>query len=277
MTAEILLTASRGLSEEKPNLLVDGCVEDFNSAVDELIDSGILKRVLAQTEISYSNSLIESWWRILKNQWLYLNTLDSVNAVRSLVEFYVTEHNSQLPHSAFSGQNPDEIYFGTNENIPEQLREKRATARSARHGTNKPVASRVPKGQPHLQRELNSKNPLEFRPADSHSFLQFFERVLATKLLGTAVKYVWKQSTCDPTRKMDHVDRGERPKPGLPNRWFRRGCESGISSSSNGDNRTNQNGVAQETLQFVEPQTPVQSRNAHVRAQKHLRNSRRWL
>lgn len=132
VTAEILLNASRGLSEEKPNLLVDGGVENFNSAVDELIDSGILKRVLAQTEISYSNSLIESWWRTIKNQWLYLNTLDSVNAVESLVEFYVAEHNTHLPHSAFRGQTPDEIYFSTNDYIPEQLKENRATARSTR-------------------------------------------------------------------------------------------------------------------------------------------------
>ena len=131
-TAEILLNASQELSEEKPNLLVDGGVESFNSAVDKLIDSGILKRVLVQTEISYSNSLIESWWRILKKQWLYLDTLDSVNAVESLVEFYVAKHNAHLPHSAFRGQTSDEIYFGTNKDIPELLKEKRETARSAR-------------------------------------------------------------------------------------------------------------------------------------------------
>ena len=68
VTAEILLDTSRGLSEEKPNLLIDGGAENFNRAVDELVDSGILKRVLAQTEISYSKSQIESWWRALKNQ-----------------------------------------------------------------------------------------------------------------------------------------------------------------------------------------------------------------
>jgi hypothetical protein len=49
---------------------------DGNSAVDELIDSGLLTRLLAMTEITYSNSMIESWWRALKHQWLYLNTLD---------------------------------------------------------------------------------------------------------------------------------------------------------------------------------------------------------
>ena len=41
----------------KPMLLVDGGVENFNSAVDEVVESGLLERVLAQTEITYSNSL----------------------------------------------------------------------------------------------------------------------------------------------------------------------------------------------------------------------------
>jgi len=36
------------------------------SRIDELIDSGLLGRLLAMTDISFSNSLIESWWRSLK-------------------------------------------------------------------------------------------------------------------------------------------------------------------------------------------------------------------
>ena len=65
ITAELLLNAASGLIDEKPTLLVDGGVENFNSAVDQLVDSGLLRRLLAQTDISFSNSLIESWWRAL--------------------------------------------------------------------------------------------------------------------------------------------------------------------------------------------------------------------
>ena len=72
-------------------------------AVDEVVDSGMLKRILAQTEITFSNSMIESWCRVLKRQWLYLNTLDTVSTVRKLVAFYAEQHNSRLPHSAFMG------------------------------------------------------------------------------------------------------------------------------------------------------------------------------
>ena len=73
------------------------------------------------TEISFSNSLIESWWRTIKHQWLYLNTLDTVSRLEKLVAFYVDEHNTRLPHSAFRGQTPDEMYFGTGESIPGEI------------------------------------------------------------------------------------------------------------------------------------------------------------
>ena len=67
-TAGLLIDASKGLLGEKPTLLTDGGGENHNSAVDELIDSGLLTRLLAMTEITYSNSMIESWWRALKHQ-----------------------------------------------------------------------------------------------------------------------------------------------------------------------------------------------------------------
>ena len=136
-TADILLTASKGMSDCKPILLADGGVENFNGAVDELVGSGILNRVLAQTEITFSNSMIESWWRALKHQWLFLNTLDSVRTVETLVAFYVQEHNSSLPHSAFRGQTPDEMYFGKGGDIPERLETSREKARKERIETNR--------------------------------------------------------------------------------------------------------------------------------------------
>jgi hypothetical protein len=44
---------------------------------------------------------------------LFLHSLDSVTTVRRLVGFYVDQHNRVLPHSAFHGQTPDEMYFGS--------------------------------------------------------------------------------------------------------------------------------------------------------------------
>jgi transposase InsO family protein len=137
VTAEILENAANGLDDEKPLLLADGGVENVNGAVDKLVENGLLKRLLAQTEITFSNSMIESWWRILKHQWLYLNTLDMVRTVEKLVAFYVDEHNTKLPHSAFRGQTPDEMYFGTGDHVPDKLESARQAARKTRLEVNR--------------------------------------------------------------------------------------------------------------------------------------------
>jgi putative transposase len=73
----------------------------MNAQVDALIDTEVLRRLLAFTELKFSNSMIEAWWRALKHQWLFLHSLDSVATIRRLVAFYVREHHHVLPHSAF--------------------------------------------------------------------------------------------------------------------------------------------------------------------------------
>jgi transposase InsO family protein len=89
----VLLEASRGAtrSASAPVVVADAGVENINAQVDELIDTGVLRRLLAFTELKFSNSMIEAWWRCLKHQWLFLHSLDSVATVRRLVAFYVHE------------------------------------------------------------------------------------------------------------------------------------------------------------------------------------------
>lgn len=120
-----------------PTVLTDGGVENVNAGVDELIESGLLRRVLAQTELRFSNSMIEAWWRALKHQWLYLHHLDSIAKLRRLIAFYVEEHNSRLPHSAFRGQTPEEMYFATGGTVPDQFEAGREAARAARLEENR--------------------------------------------------------------------------------------------------------------------------------------------
>jgi hypothetical protein len=136
---EILVQAGRLLvpGTSPPTLLADAGVENKNAAVDELVETGLLKRVLAMTEIRFSNSLIEAWWRTLKHQWLYLNHLDSVAKVQNLVSFYVAEHNTRIPHSAFRGETPDEMYLGTGAGVPDRLAADHQAARARRLALNR--------------------------------------------------------------------------------------------------------------------------------------------
>ena len=81
--------------------------------------------------------MIESWWRVLKHQWLFLNKLDTVRSDEKLVAFYVQEHNTHLPHSAFRGQTPDEMYFDTGGKVPAELQAARQRARQERAVANR--------------------------------------------------------------------------------------------------------------------------------------------
>jgi putative transposase len=137
----VLLDASRAAtpSETTPIVLADAGVENVNAEVDDLIATGVLRRVLAFTELKFSNSMIEAWWRSLKHQWLFLHSLDSVTTVRRLVAFYVDEHNHVLPHSAFRGQTRDEMYFGTGDAVPADLTARATAARRTRVAANRSV------------------------------------------------------------------------------------------------------------------------------------------
>jgi putative transposase len=124
-------------------VLADAGVEHVNAQVDALTDTGVLRRVLAFTELRFSNSMIEAWWPSLKHQGLFLHPLDSVATIHRLVAFHVHEHNHVLPHSACRGQTPDEMYFGTGDAVAADLMAGAVTARRARVGANRLASCRM--------------------------------------------------------------------------------------------------------------------------------------
>ena len=144
-TVAILRDAVHGAvaRDESPTLVADAGIENMNAGVDEFIESGLLSRVLALRDVTFSNSMIEAWWRTLKHQWLFLNTLDSATTVRRLVAFYVAAHNTEFPHSAFRGQTPDEIYYRRDQRIAKQLEAAKSRARQARVQANRATSCAV--------------------------------------------------------------------------------------------------------------------------------------
>lgn len=96
-----------------------------------------LQRVLALVEATYSNSMIEAFWRSLKHQWIFLNPLDTLAHVKTLVAFFVEAHNTQMPHSAFRGQTPDEMSLGSAANLSDELAAARKKARERRLALNR--------------------------------------------------------------------------------------------------------------------------------------------
>ena len=56
---------------------------------------------------------------------------------REIRLFREGEHNARLPHSAFRGQTPDEMYFGNGDHIPDDLEAARVIARQSRFKANR--------------------------------------------------------------------------------------------------------------------------------------------
>jgi transposase InsO family protein len=117
-------------------VVADSGSENVNGAVDDLLNGEEWTRVLAQVEVTFSNSMIEAFWRSLKHSWLYLHSLDSFAALHRLIEFYVEAHNEEMPHSAFQGQTPNEMFFGTGDEVTRKLAAARKIAREERMETN---------------------------------------------------------------------------------------------------------------------------------------------
>ena len=149
-THEVLTRAAGNLAAPAvADVFMDSGVENLNGDVDPMFEGSALHRVIAQIDVSFSNSLIEAWWRSLKHRWLFLHPLDNIWTVKKLVAFYVTEHNERIPHAAFEGQTPDEIYFGRGDQIPGELAARRRDARQQRVARNRAVAcAACPRGAP---------------------------------------------------------------------------------------------------------------------------------
>jgi hypothetical protein len=83
----------------------------------------------------------------LKHAWLYLHSLDNLPALHRLIEFYVVAHNEVMPHSAFEGQTPDEMYFGAGDAVAAELATARKTAREERIKANRAAECGVCAGE----------------------------------------------------------------------------------------------------------------------------------
>ncbi len=149
MNTHDVLTRAAAHLVESTYVFMDSGGENLNGDVDPLFEGGALRRVIAQIDVTFSNSLIEAWWRSLKHRWLFLHPLDDLATVRRLVEIYVTEHNERIPHGAFEGQTPDEMYFGRGGQVPNDLAIRRREARQQRLARNRRVAcAACPRGLP---------------------------------------------------------------------------------------------------------------------------------
>ena len=107
-----------GVLPDHVRVLTDGGTE--NVGISEVGD--VIKHVIAQVDITQSNSMVEALWRQMKHRWLYLHTLDTVEAVRKIATQYVSDVNELIPRVELGGRTPDEAYRGEVPDLEQELR-----------------------------------------------------------------------------------------------------------------------------------------------------------
>jgi len=112
-------------------LLVDGGSENNNHHVETLIQSsgGTIHKLIAQKEIDFSNSMVESVNHLLKNGYLRPMGIDSPKHLPDAIDFSINDINHVRPHNAIGGLVPIEalrrITINTEER-QQQLQKARA-------------------------------------------------------------------------------------------------------------------------------------------------------
>ena len=123
------------------SVMVDGGTENFNAAMEALVAENMMARILAQTDVVESNSMIERFWLSAKHNWLFLHRLGSLETAQNLLGAYVREHNANIPHSAHGVRTPDEVYYARATDLPDKIAASQVEAREARVRTNRERAA----------------------------------------------------------------------------------------------------------------------------------------
>ena len=86
-TCQVLIEAAKNLpmGGDGATVVADSGGENVNHEVDDLLGLGQLRRILALVEVSFSNSMIEAWWRSLTHGWLYLHQLHTFADLERLI------------------------------------------------------------------------------------------------------------------------------------------------------------------------------------------------
>ena len=139
-TASLLEKAIQRSIGSKSNcglsLIVDGGGENKGFAVKKLEALGHFKKQVARFEIAFSNSMVEALFRSLKHNYLYSKEIRSHKSLKKHVDFWCTDHNARIPHTAFKGETPLEKFnqsWNTNEEIRILVRHQEALKLRLKH------------------------------------------------------------------------------------------------------------------------------------------------
>ncbi len=99
---------------DKIEFLTDGGSENVNTTVSSFIDSSniFIKHLIAQKDVIFSNSMIESINKVIKHQFLYPKEIFDGNHLYKIMDEIVPIYNNIRPQMSLGGNTPRETQNG---------------------------------------------------------------------------------------------------------------------------------------------------------------------
>jgi len=113
-TTEVIRSGYSSLTRiptEKIDLIVDGGPENNNTEVEALLEQIPLRKLIAQVQVTFSNSMIEAVNKTLKYRYLFRTPIPDSEHVEPTVAFSVTDFNDR-PHYDLFGLTPNQAHAG---------------------------------------------------------------------------------------------------------------------------------------------------------------------
>ena len=109
---ELLQNAYLKYKPDKVQLLSDGGSENVNTVVSDFTVSNHMKHLIAQKNVSFSNSMIEAINKIIKHQSLYHKEIPDRNRLASVFKQTVAIYNTIRPQMSLQGNTPLQTFEG---------------------------------------------------------------------------------------------------------------------------------------------------------------------
>ena len=90
---------------------MDSGTENKNKLVEMIFIGNNIKQVFAKVDIKYSNSMVEAFFRSIKNNYLYKKVIKTHEDFKRATKFYINQHNDVIPHSNFNFSSRSDIMF----------------------------------------------------------------------------------------------------------------------------------------------------------------------
>ena len=109
---ELLQNAYLKYKPDSIQLLSDSGSENVNTIVSDFTVSKHIKHLIAQKNVSFSNSMIEAIKKIIKHQFLYHKEIPDRSRLASVFEETVSIYNTLRPQMSLKGNTPIQTFEG---------------------------------------------------------------------------------------------------------------------------------------------------------------------